>query len=241
MLGPSPDLRGPTATAHPGFRRPVHPRPAAGPDAAMPRSDTGTRRSDALKMLRRANETWSSPHGAVLRGLLAAAADDPELLALMRERSGADTMDGAWLTMLELVRPGPPPRAAAPRLGATPSPGPSPAPAPPPSPGPPRAPRHQQHPRHPRALRHQEPRARARAAGEVARPRARRRRHPRAHGRRPPRRCFSLPSTRCAPSPRSSTTRWSRPWRRCCCHPSAATGLTSRLRSLLVMTHFRGW
>ncbi|MEV0397254.1 TetR/AcrR family transcriptional regulator [Polymorphospora rubra] len=70
-------------------------------DAAMPNPDTGTLRGDALEMLRQANETWSSPHGAILRGLLAAAADDPELLALMRERSGADTMDRAWLGMLE--------------------------------------------------------------------------------------------------------------------------------------------
>ncbi|AYF28210.1 TetR/AcrR family transcriptional regulator [Micromonospora tulbaghiae] len=70
-------------------------------DAAMPDPDTGTLRGDALEMLRLANETWSSPHGAVLRGLLAAAADDPELLTLMRERSGADTMDRAWIRMLE--------------------------------------------------------------------------------------------------------------------------------------------
>ncbi|MFJ8832082.1 TetR/AcrR family transcriptional regulator [Micromonospora aurantiaca] len=70
-------------------------------DAAMPNPDTGTLRGDALEMLRLANETWSSPHGAVLRGLLAAAADDPELLTLMRERSGADTMDRAWIRMLE--------------------------------------------------------------------------------------------------------------------------------------------
>ncbi|MFD2765248.1 TetR/AcrR family transcriptional regulator [Micromonospora eburnea] len=70
-------------------------------DAVMPNPDTGTLRGDALELLRRANETWSSPHGAILRGLLAAAADDPELLALMRERSGADTMDRAWLAMLE--------------------------------------------------------------------------------------------------------------------------------------------
>ncbi|QLQ40142.1 TetR/AcrR family transcriptional regulator [Micromonospora robiginosa] len=70
-------------------------------DAAMPDPDTGTLRGDALEMLRQANETWSSPHGAILRGLLAAAADDPDLLTLMRERSGADTMDRAWITMLE--------------------------------------------------------------------------------------------------------------------------------------------
>jgi len=70
-------------------------------DAVIPHPDTGTLRGDALEMLRRANETWSSPYGAILRGLLAAAADDPQLLTLMRERSGADTMDRAWLAMLE--------------------------------------------------------------------------------------------------------------------------------------------
>jgi len=70
-------------------------------DAVIPHPDTGTLRGDALEMLRRANETWSSPYGAILRGLLAAAADDPQLLTLMRERSGADTMDRVWLAMLE--------------------------------------------------------------------------------------------------------------------------------------------
>lgn len=91
-------------------------------DAVMPNPDTGTLRGDALEMLRRANETWSSPHGAVLRGLLAAAADDPALLDLMRERSGADTMDRAWLTMLEraVARGEAPPAAAHPRVATTP-------------------------------------------------------------------------------------------------------------------------
>ncbi|RKR86176.1 TetR family transcriptional regulator [Micromonospora pisi] len=91
-------------------------------DAAMPNPDTGTLRGDALEMLRRANETWSSPHGAVLRGLLAAAADDPALLDLMRERSGADTMDRAWLTMLEraTTRGEAPPAAAHPRVATVP-------------------------------------------------------------------------------------------------------------------------
>lgn len=91
-------------------------------DAAMPDPDTGALRSDALEMLRRANETWSSPHGAVLRGLLAAAADDPELLTLMRERSGADTMDRTWLAMLEraVARGEAPAAAAHPRVATTP-------------------------------------------------------------------------------------------------------------------------
>ncbi|SDS66734.1 TetR/AcrR family transcriptional regulator [Actinoplanes derwentensis] len=70
-------------------------------ETVMPDPDTGSLRADALEMLRLANQTWSSPHGATLRGLLAAAADDPELLTLMRERSGTDAMDRAWLTMLD--------------------------------------------------------------------------------------------------------------------------------------------
>ncbi|MEV0429334.1 TetR/AcrR family transcriptional regulator [Micromonospora sp. NPDC050495] len=70
-------------------------------DAAMPNPDTGSLRGDALEMLRQINATWSSPHGAVLRDLLAAAADEPELLALMRERSGAASMDRVWIGMLE--------------------------------------------------------------------------------------------------------------------------------------------
>ncbi|WFE47976.1 TetR/AcrR family transcriptional regulator [Verrucosispora sp. WMMD1129] len=91
-------------------------------DIAMPNPDTGTLRGDALEMLRQANETWSSPHGAVLRSLLAAAADDPALLDLMRERSGADTMDRAWLTMLDraVARGEVPPSAVHPRVAATP-------------------------------------------------------------------------------------------------------------------------
>jgi AcrR family transcriptional regulator len=90
--------------------------------AAMPNPDTGTLRGDALEMLRRANETWSSPYGTVLRALLTAAADDPELLALMRERSGADAMDGIWLTMLQraAARGEAPPAAAHPRVASTP-------------------------------------------------------------------------------------------------------------------------
>ncbi|MEV4714009.1 TetR/AcrR family transcriptional regulator [Micromonospora sp. NPDC049374] len=91
-------------------------------DIAMPNPDTGTLRGDALEMLRKANETWSSPHGAVLRSLLAAAADDPALLDLMRERSGADTMDRAWLTILDraVARGEAPPSAVHPRVAATP-------------------------------------------------------------------------------------------------------------------------
>ena len=91
-------------------------------DAVMPNPDTGSLRGDALELLRRANETWSSPYGAILRGLLAAAADDPDLLSLMRERSGADTMDRVWLGMLDraVARGEAPAAATHPRVAATP-------------------------------------------------------------------------------------------------------------------------
>ena len=91
-------------------------------DAGMPNPDTGTLRGDALEMLRRANEMWSSSHGTILRGLLTAAADEPELLALLRERSGADSMDRAWLAMLEraTARGEAPATAAHPRVATTP-------------------------------------------------------------------------------------------------------------------------
>ncbi|GAA3457236.1 TetR/AcrR family transcriptional regulator [Dactylosporangium matsuzakiense] len=91
-------------------------------DENMPSPDTGSLRTDALELLRRANETWASPHGAILRGLLAAAAEDPELLSRMRERSGADTMDHTWLAMLEraAARGEIPPAAVHIRVASTP-------------------------------------------------------------------------------------------------------------------------
>jgi len=91
-------------------------------DTAMPDPDTGTLRGDALEMLRRANQMWSSPHGAVLRALLAAASDDPALLDLMRRHSGADAMDRAWLAMLQraAARGEAPPEAVHPRVATTP-------------------------------------------------------------------------------------------------------------------------
>ncbi|AEW92568.1 MULTISPECIES: TetR/AcrR family transcriptional regulator [Streptomycetaceae] len=70
-------------------------------DAELRVPDTGTLRGDALALLRAANTTWSSPQGAVLRDLLAAAADTPELLTLLREQAGASDTDTAWLTLLE--------------------------------------------------------------------------------------------------------------------------------------------
>ncbi len=61
--------------------------------------DTGTLRGDALELLRRANRHWSSPLGAVLRELLAAAGGAQHLLAQLPGQS-ADAMTTMWLTVL---------------------------------------------------------------------------------------------------------------------------------------------
>lgn len=74
--------------------------------------DTGSLRDDALEMLRRANSTWSSPLGSILRALLAGAGDDPELLAQIHENS-ADAQSEAWLEILvRAVARGEAPRSA---------------------------------------------------------------------------------------------------------------------------------
>ncbi|HEX6465100.1 MAG TPA: TetR/AcrR family transcriptional regulator [Vicinamibacterales bacterium] len=65
----------------------------------LPLPDTGSLRNDALELLRRANRAWSSPVGSVLRHLLAGVADDPQLLALIQERSN-DAGSALWLTIL---------------------------------------------------------------------------------------------------------------------------------------------
>lgn len=65
----------------------------------QPVPDTGTLRRDALELLRRTVSGWSSPAGIILRSLLAAVADDPELLTLIRDRA-ADAGSAAWLTIL---------------------------------------------------------------------------------------------------------------------------------------------
>ncbi|MEO3783724.1 TetR/AcrR family transcriptional regulator [Actinocorallia sp. B10E7] len=84
--------------------------------------DTGTLRGDALALLRQANATWSSPQGAVLRELLAAAGDDPRLLGLLREQAGGSAMDTAWLTLLSraVARGEAPPEAVHPRVASLP-------------------------------------------------------------------------------------------------------------------------
>ncbi|MFW6691669.1 TetR/AcrR family transcriptional regulator [Streptomyces sp. MAR4 CNX-425] len=62
--------------------------------------DTGSLRGDALEMLRRANSTWSSPYGEILRGLIAAAGGAPELLAELRDPAAEDAQGAAWLALL---------------------------------------------------------------------------------------------------------------------------------------------
>jgi len=48
-------------------------------------------------MLRRANSTWSSPYGEILRGLFAVAGGAPELLAELRGPAvGGTAYESAW-------------------------------------------------------------------------------------------------------------------------------------------------
>lgn len=67
--------------------------------ADPPLPNTGELRGDVLEMLRRANRHLSSPKGDILRSLLSSAGDDPQLLALLRERS-VDAGSSTWLTIL---------------------------------------------------------------------------------------------------------------------------------------------
>ncbi|MFI6602801.1 TetR/AcrR family transcriptional regulator [Nonomuraea sp. NPDC050536] len=62
--------------------------------------DTGELRGDVLELLRGANRHWASPLGEILRGLLAATGDEPELLARLQESAG-DAGSAMWLTILE--------------------------------------------------------------------------------------------------------------------------------------------
>ncbi|WP_406315240.1 TetR/AcrR family transcriptional regulator [Streptosporangium sp. NBC_01639] len=61
--------------------------------------DTGSLRGDVLEVLRQANRHWSSPLGAILRELFAAAGGASELLAQLQERS-SDAVVAPWLTIL---------------------------------------------------------------------------------------------------------------------------------------------
>ncbi|MGW2872685.1 TetR/AcrR family transcriptional regulator [Kitasatospora sp. NPDC001225] len=64
-----------------------------------PLPDTGELRGDALELLRQANRHWSSPLGAVLRELLAAAGGATEFLVQLQDQSG-DAVAAPWLTVL---------------------------------------------------------------------------------------------------------------------------------------------
>lgn len=61
--------------------------------------DTGSLRGDALALLRQMNRDLASPRGEILRGLLAAVSDEPELLDLLRQRSVDGSAD-VWLALL---------------------------------------------------------------------------------------------------------------------------------------------
>jgi len=91
-------------------------------DARTPAPDTGGLRGDTLQLLRLANATWSSPRGAILRDLLAAAADEPVLLELLREQAGGGAMNAAWFTLLSraVARGEAPPEAVHPRVASLP-------------------------------------------------------------------------------------------------------------------------
>lgn len=68
-------------------------------EGRMTAPDTGELRGDVLALLRRINRDLSSPRGEILRGLLAAVSDEPELLTQLREQAG-DGGSGVWLTVL---------------------------------------------------------------------------------------------------------------------------------------------
>jgi AcrR family transcriptional regulator len=91
-------------------------------DARTPTPDTGKLRGDALALLRQANATWSSPRGAILRDLLAAAADEPVLLDLLREQAGGGAMNAAWFALLSraVARGEAPAEAVHPRVATLP-------------------------------------------------------------------------------------------------------------------------
>lgn len=82
-----------------------------------PLRDTGELRGDALELLRGANQQMSSPRGEILRGLLMSAAEDPELMAQLREQF-VDAGSGVWLTVLgrAVARGEAPPEALHPRV-----------------------------------------------------------------------------------------------------------------------------
>lgn len=91
-------------------------------DARTLTPDTGELRGDAVELLRQVNSTWSSSHGEILRDLLAAAADEPALLELLREQAGGGALDAAWVAIVDqaVARGEAPPEAVHPRVAALP-------------------------------------------------------------------------------------------------------------------------
>jgi len=68
-------------------------------ETALGPPDTGELRSDVLAVLRQMNADLATPKANVATGLMASAAEDPELLAQLREMVG-DGASAMWLTML---------------------------------------------------------------------------------------------------------------------------------------------
>ncbi|MEU7080861.1 TetR/AcrR family transcriptional regulator [Streptomyces sp. NPDC046409] len=95
-------------------------RRLAATETALP--DTGSLRGDTLEMLRRANSTWSSPYGEILRGLIAAAGSAPDLLAELRNPAADSAHEAAWLTLLSraVARGDAAPEALHPRVAYAP-------------------------------------------------------------------------------------------------------------------------
>ncbi|MFE9859885.1 TetR/AcrR family transcriptional regulator [Streptomyces sp. NPDC005780] len=84
--------------------------------------DTGSLCGDILEMLRRANSTWSSPYGEILRGLIAAAGSTPDLLSELRDPAADGAHEAAWLPLLgrAVARGDAAPEALHPRVAGTP-------------------------------------------------------------------------------------------------------------------------
>ncbi|QUQ67411.1 TetR/AcrR family transcriptional regulator [Kutzneria sp. CA-103260] len=68
-------------------------------ETALGPPDTGELRADVLAVLRQMNADLATPKANVAAGLMASAAEDPELLAQLREMVG-DGASSMWLTML---------------------------------------------------------------------------------------------------------------------------------------------
>ena len=83
--------------------------------------DTGELRADVLAVLRQMNADLGTAKADIARGLMASAAEDPELLAQLREMIG-DGGSSTWLTMLRRAvdRGEAPPESLHPRVATVP-------------------------------------------------------------------------------------------------------------------------